>query len=173
MAISHGANDPRADRSRFRLEADWTGTADPSAYLSLPAAIRFGEMLSAGGWPELMRANHELAVTARDRLVSALGIDPPVPDTLLGAMAAIPLPGPAWPPDADPLADRLFERHRIEVPIGGFPVSAARGHAAPAHARLLRISAAAYNRPEQYDRLAAALSEELEREAGRGPSRGG
>ncbi len=177
LAISHGANDPRTDRSRFRLEADWTGTADPTAYLSVPAAIRFGEALLPGGWPTRMTANRALALDARDRICAALGIDPPVPDALIGSMAAIPIPGPAHEPDRDPLQARLFERHRIEVPINGFPVPgatdprarAAEGRVDPERRRVIRVSAASYNRLDQYDRLATALIEGLdaERRAGR------
>ena len=167
MAISHGANSGRTDRTRFRLEADWTGTTDPSAWLSLPAAIRFGERLRPGGWPATLDANHELAMSGRAALCRALGIDAPAPDVMLGSMAAVPLPGRPAPPDADPLALRLFERHRIEVPIGGFPVPAAVTGRDAAPARLLRISTAPYNRLEQYDHLAGALLEELEAEAGR------
>lgn len=167
LAISHGANSERRDRTRFRLEADWTGTTDPSAWLSLPAAIQFGERLRPGGWPATIDANHELAVNAQAELCRALGIDAPAPIAMLGSMAAVPLPGEPAPPDADPLAARLFERHRIEVPIGGFPVPAALTDGDAAPARLLRISAAPYNRLEQYDHLAGALLEELEAEAGR------
>ncbi len=167
LAISHGANDPRTDRSRFRIEADWTGTPDPTPWLSLPAAIAFGEGLRPGGWPATMAANRALARSARDALCAALGIEPPAPDAMLGSMAALPLPGRPAPPDADPLAARLFARHRIEVPIGPFPVAAALDDGALPDARLIRISAAPYNRAEQYQRLAAALVEELAAEAGR------
>ena len=57
VVTSHGANDRRTDRSRYRMEFDWTGTADPTAYLTLPAAIRFMASLAPGGWPEVMATN--------------------------------------------------------------------------------------------------------------------
>ncbi len=167
LAISHGANSARTDRGPFRLEADWTGTADPTAFLSVPAAIAFGGGLRPGGWAASRAADHELARQARDRLCRALGIAPPVADPMLGSMVSIPLPGRPWPADGDPLAVRLYERHRIEVPIGEFPVPAARATGRPARRRLLRVSAAPYNDIGQYDHLAEALRAELEDEAGR------
>ena len=60
LAISHGANSPRVDRKRLRIEFDWTGTADPSALLSIGAGIRFMESLVPGGWPEIRRRNRTL-----------------------------------------------------------------------------------------------------------------
>ena len=142
-ATSHGRNSPRTDRSRFQLEFDWTGTADPTAVLCVPAALDFLEGLMPGGLPALMAANARLARGARDVLARALGVAPPVPDGCLGSMASLELP----PGDAPSLHDALYDAG-FEVPVVPFP-------AAPA--RLLRVSAQAYNHARQYEALAAAL----------------
>jgi isopenicillin-N epimerase len=153
IAISHGANSPRADRSRFLVEFDWTGTDDPTPFLCIPAGLRFGAGLLEGGWPALMERNRALALQARDVLCEARGVSPPSPDAMIGALAAVPLPdGEGDPPAsalyADPLQDALRERFSIEVPIVPFPRWP--------H-RLVRVSAQAYNTVEQYRWLAEAL----------------
>jgi isopenicillin-N epimerase len=154
IAISHGANASRTDRSHFHLEFDWTGTFDPTAWLSVPAALEF--MDSHGGWPEVMRRNGALALLARDLLCDTLGIAPPAPDSMLGAMAAIPLPdgtqNTAPSLYGDPLQDELLYEHNIEVPIVPWP------HPPK---RILRISAQLYNELGDYEKLAAALRTEL------------
>ena len=158
VVISHGANSPRTDRSRFLIEFDWVGTDDPTAVLCVPEAIRFMAGLLPGGWPEVRERNRRLVLQGRDLICRALGIDPPCPDAMIGALAAMPLPpGSTDPPTSalytDPLQEVLLERWGIEVPVIPWP-------APPA--RLIRISAQLYNRPEEYGLLANALESLLE-----------
>ncbi|HEV8675350.1 MAG TPA: aminotransferase class V-fold PLP-dependent enzyme [Methylomirabilota bacterium] len=153
LSISHGANSPRTDRSRFRLEFDWMGTDDPTPYLSVAEAIRYLGLLLPGGWPAVMARNRELALAARQQLAEALGTPLPCPDEMVGALAALPLPEATQPPSPatprrDPLQDALFARFGIEVPVMVWP-------AFPR--RLIRVSAQLYTGPADFARLAEAL----------------
>jgi len=155
IAISHGANSPRPDRSRYLVEFDWVGTDDPSAFLSVPEAIRFMGSLLPGGWPALRRYNRELTLYGRRAICEALGTDLPCPEEMIGSLASVPLlPGtdapPASPLYADPLQQELLERWKIEVPVIPWPASPQ---------RLIRISAQFYNSQNQYDLLASALGQ--------------
>ncbi|MSR63921.1 MAG: aminotransferase class V-fold PLP-dependent enzyme [Planctomycetes bacterium] len=155
--ISHGANSPRTDRSRFQLEFDFIGTDDPTAFLCVPECLRFLGGLFPGGWDELRRRNRELALRGRASLSAALGVSAPAPESMIGTLVSLPLPpGKASArPDAfaiDPLQRALFDTHRIEVPVFPFP-------APPG--RLLRISAQIYNEVAEYEALAGALRAEL------------
>ena len=165
--ISHGLNAPTDERSRFRLEFDWQGTLDPTPWLAVPAAIDFIGGLVDGGWPAVMARNRELALYGRDALASGLGGDHlGSPATMIGAMAALPLPskGPlggeasgSSPLDTDPFQLVLYERFGIEVPIGAWPVPAVQAVSPPI--RSIRISAALHNDSADIDRLVAALGE--------------
>ncbi len=158
LTISHGANSRRTDRSRFQLEFGWPGTWDPSAALSVPAAIRFMGRQMAGGWAEVMTQNRKLALAARKLLCEAFDVPEPCSEAAIGSLAAVPLPdapanfGPKLPYNEYPLQDFLREKHRIEVPIISWP-------AAPK--RLVRISAQLYNAFPQYEKLVKALKAEL------------
>ncbi len=159
LAISHGANDPRAGRSTFRKEFDWTGTADPTAFLAVPAALDAVEGMLGGGWPAVMARNAGLAAVARRALASAAGRPVLAPEAMLGSMAAIELPpdpgfaarGPAEP---DPLQARLLEAAAVEVPLHPWPRDPAPGDR---RRRLLRVSAHLHNDPGEYAHLAEAL----------------
>jgi len=152
IAISHGANSTRTDRSRLWLEFDWTGTFDPTAWLAAADSLRCIASLVEGGWPEVMRRNRALALRARDILTAHLGIAPPAPDAMIGSMAALQLPdGSADTAPSlygDPLQDVLLEQHHIEVPIVPWPQPPK---------RVLRVSAHLYNNEAEYDELGRVL----------------
>ena len=154
--ISHGANAPVPRSERFRAEFDWMGTADPSAALAVPDAIRFLGALLPGGWKEIRARNHALALAGRRLLADALEVELPCPDEMIGSMAAIGLPASSRFPipesahvfGQNPLHDALFREHRIEVPILLDPAK---------KTHLVRVSAHLYNTRDDYERLAAAL----------------
>ncbi len=157
LSISHGANNPREDQSRFRLEFDWTGTADPTPFLAIPETLRFMSSLLPDGMVGLANHNRNMALAARRMLCETLACAPPAPESMIGSLAAVVLPdaegtAPEPPLFIDPLQNYLFLRHGIEVPIVPFPKWPK---------RLVRISAQIYNDPEDYRRLGAVLADEF------------
>lgn len=150
LAISHGANSPRRDRSRFRLEFDFVGTDDPTAFLCVPAALRFLDGLLPGGIAAVQRHNRELTLAARRLLLAVLGTTPIAPEEMLGSLASVrllPVNAP-FPPGhgADPLQAWLWREHHVEVPVMNL-----------GDARLLRVSPQIHNSLAQYEHLAALL----------------
>ena len=155
--ISHGYNGGwPSSGGRLHAQFDWTGTDDPSAWLTVPDALDAVAAMHSEGWPGVRRSIRELCLIGRRILIDALGIDKPAPDEMIGAIASVPVP----PADHsgteifDPLMAALEQRHRIQVPVFTWP--------APPD-RLLRISAHLYNDKSQYRRLAEALTSELNR----------
>lgn len=137
----------------FQAEFDWTGTCDPTAWLCIPEAIRHLGSLLPGGWPEVMAANHALALQARSCLCEALQVAPPCPETMLGSMASIPLPAaragsPAARLDADGLS-AWFRARGVETWLHPWPLP------------VIRVSAQLYNHMSQFERLAGLLDEAL------------
>jgi len=156
LTISHGATATFPGRSRFRMEFDWTGTSDPTAWLTVPKAIEYVGSLLPGGWPAVMARNRALALQARRLVSETVGTKPPCPESMIGSLAAILLPdgpteGIAWR-RPDPIQARLFDGAGIEVPVMSWP--------APPR-RHVRISAQLYNDRAHYTRLADALTREL------------
>ena len=158
--ISHGRNSTRTDRSRFHLGFDWTGTDDPTPYLTVPRAIETMASLLPDGWDGVRRHNRSLALAGRAIVAAAIGGADSVgaemlpPEEMIGSMAAIPLrPGTGPDGDAgdgDRLSGELRERYGIEVPVPLWQ------HPPE---RVLRISAQVYNGFQDYERLAAALGD--------------
>jgi isopenicillin-N epimerase len=159
---SWGASAPRDGNWRFNAEFDWPGTVDFSPWLALADAIGFMSTVLPGGLAAVMKRNHELAVTGRRIVCEKLGVTPPCPEEMLGSIAAICLPddprGAAaidcttHPTPTHDLNTRLLERHGIEAPAYFFP--------APPRL-IVRLSAQLYNDESQYERLAAAVKQEL------------
>jgi isopenicillin-N epimerase len=152
LVISHGWAVPRTDRPRFLLEFDWPGTLDPSAILSVPAALSFLSGLLPGGLPALYAHNRALALKGRDALCAALGTPAPAPDSMIGSLAAVLFPERTpQVPTPDALYKALLARN-IEVPIvplPGFPSG------------FVRIAAQVYNSEAEFVALGQALREEL------------
>jgi isopenicillin-N epimerase len=166
LAISNGASDPRTDRSRFRLDFDWTGTFDPTAWLTIPAAIDgLGEMLP-GGWPALIGSNRALMISAREMLAEALHTAVQSPDSMTGSMASLRLPGGPWSrAEAIRRKDMIegaLRGRRFEVPLITWPspwlVDSGDLPESTEFDLLVRISAHAYNYLGQYERLASILA---------------
>lgn len=132
--ISHGFG------NGFLEEFDWTGTRDPSAWLATSVAIDFHHRL---GGEQLMARNIALAAEATSFLARRLNTEPGAHGALAGSMGVVRLPmlGDATTGRAMDLRARLL----------------AAGTDAPTHvlagAIWLRISAAAYNEMEDFQRL--------------------
>jgi isopenicillin-N epimerase len=129
----------------FTAAFDWIGTRDPTAWLSVPAAIDFHERL---GGARLRERNAALAREQATLLAQTWNTERGAPDALTGSMAAVRLPlrEAATAGRAQELRKRLFADHRIEVPVTAF-----------AGGLWARISAHAYVRPADYARLAACF----------------
>ena len=164
LAISHGANSTRTDASRFRLEFDWTGTDDPTAWLCVPDALRSLSGADPGGWPGVMAANRRLALEARDLLAEALGVERAAPASMIGAMASVRLPGTSWVDGGATAAESLHDALRdrgFEAPVIAWPppwlIASGQPAAGTPGDLYVRVSAQRYNRIEQYEALAVAL----------------
>ncbi len=150
--ISHGWNAPIPEgRSRYWALFDWPGTDDLSQWLVVPDALRVVGGIESGGWPALMKRNHELAIAARALLCDAVGVHPPAPDEMVGSMSAIPLrdgdgvdPGGELSPLMFDLLEAGFETLVMIWPEWPH--------------QLLRVSAASYNTIDEYEALADQLS---------------
>lgn len=139
LVVSWGWESERPGPSRFLDYFSWTGTEDPSAYLSVRAAVDFQH---EHDWPAVRRACHALAVGARDRLSSVVGMPPLCAASSFVQMCSIELP----PGSIDLLGTRLWDDYCIEVPLVRW-----NGR------EFVRISIQAYNRVGDVERLEEAL----------------
>ena len=146
VVTSHRLGEP------FPAEFDFFGTRDPSSWLATPAAI---DRLLALGIERIREWNHRLAVEGAQRIAAAWGTELPAPAAWFGSIVPIAAPAgfPATREGAVALQDRLWFEHRIEVPVYMFQGTL-----------WLRVSGQIYNEPADYDRLAAAVLAERNRD---------
>ena len=136
VTISHGYG------QGFTAEFDWLGTYDPSAYLSVPAALEFHARL---GGPALRARNATLAFEAARLLAARLGTETGGGNAVSGAMGLVRLPGDG--------ARAMDLREALLAAGTDTPVSNLCG------APWLRLSAQAYNELADFERLADLLTE--------------
>lgn len=150
LVISHGANDPDPARSAFQKTFAWIGTRDTTPWSTPKIAFETLRGFHRDGLPGLIEDNKRLVRYGYKLLLDALGQKPHAPDNMLGQMATVILP----PGDADALRKELREHDNFVTQLWKTSASISTG-------RALRISAQAYNMPEQYERLVTALMNKL------------
>ena len=142
-----GENRPYDTGSRLINLLEWRGTRDPSAALSVPAALDFQER---HGWAEIRENCRELlgeCLKEIDSLTGCASLYGEMPG-LYRQMAAAELPPLKDPPGYQAY---LYREHRIEIPVIEW-----QGR------NLLRISVQAYNQASDLEDLLDALAESLE-----------
>lgn len=156
LVVGHGANAPLVNgATRFHLEHDWLGTADPTPWLALPEALRLlvGDVELSGARDELQAQqlrNHQLVQQGHQLLLEALGRSQRLaPLSMQAAMASVPLPCTGQM-DGVALQRRLFSAG-IQVPV--IPLIPHRKGVN----QYLRISCFAYNELGDYEDLVVAL----------------
>jgi len=131
----------------------WTGTEDPTPYLCVGDSINEMEKIGIGGWPEITKYNHDLAIKARKMLCEILMIEVPCPENMIANLASVPIPpttdaAPSGFNHFDSLQDKLFHEFKIELFVTYWP-----NHPS----RLIRISPQIYNTEAQYRYLSEVL----------------
>jgi len=148
LVVSWGYESESPSASAYIDQQEWTGTHDPSAFLSIPTAIEFQQKHD---WNNVRNACHELTRYAQQKICEITELAPLHPDSesWFCQMASAPLPA-----DTDPsiLKSRLYDEYRIEIPVHEW-----------SGIKLLRISVQGYNTQRDIDKLCRALSDLLPR----------
>jgi isopenicillin-N epimerase len=128
--------------SQFIDFLQWTGTKDPAAALSVPAAIEF---MKLNHWDEIRLTCHRLLRSAITHLSEMSGLPPlyPPDSTLYYQMGTIHIPQVR---DLNELKKRLYDDYKIEIPCFEW-----NGH------HYIRVSVQGYNSEDDIDQLITAL----------------
>lgn len=130
-----------ATGSQFIDYLQWTGTHDPAAYLSVPAAIQF---IQENAWDKVQHSCHDLLRNAIERICELVEMEPlyPLDSDFYAQMGIAPLSNS----DLGLLKRRLYDEYRVEVPLIQWE-----------DRQFVRISVQGYNSQDDIDILVSAL----------------
>jgi isopenicillin-N epimerase len=137
------ASTPTPAARVFERRLQWQGTRDITGCLAVGAAIDFHRQHLG---PAVRAGCHTMAVALMHELAGAFGQPVIGGDGDFAQMAPIPVP----PCDAEGLRARLFEQHRIEVPVTQHDGRC-----------FVRVSVQGYTTAAELDALARALRAEF------------
>jgi isopenicillin-N epimerase len=143
FVVSWGTN-PTPDiatGSRFVDILQWTGTKDPAAALTVPAAIQF---MQDHDWDNVCGECHRLLRQAIERICDLIKLPPlyPLDSDFYSQMGIAPLPKS----DLVTLKTRLYDEYHVEVPLSQWQ-----------DRQFIRISIQGYNTQEDVEVLMGAL----------------
>ncbi|MGJ8527249.1 aminotransferase class V-fold PLP-dependent enzyme [Maritalea sp.] len=144
LVISHGwgVKERKKDRTSFLDSFEIQGTQDPSAWLTVPAAIEFRK---THNWDQVSRACNLLAQETAQRISKITGLAPlSSPEFCAPQMIAMPMPKT----DYRALKDYLLNECNIEMPVFDW-----QGRT------IVRLSVAAYNSQSDMDHLVKSVAE--------------
>jgi isopenicillin-N epimerase len=129
--------------SKYIDYLQWSGTHDPSAYLSVPAAINF---MKKYHWEDVRANCHDLLNSAINRICDLTGMESlyPLDSPLFSQMGTIPIPQILKLVE---MKERLFSEYKIEIPCIEWNGK-----------HFIRLSVQGYNTGAEIDLLIQALS---------------
>ena len=134
---------------KFPDRFDWTGTRDPTPWLSLPAAFAFMDHF---GEEKVRAHNHQLVLEGAALLSSVWDVKVNTPECMIGSMVLVPLP--------EDLPYPLTEQGRLHLQEDlavKFKIIACVSFSTPTR-HYLRIAASIYNALNDYKKLAQAIN---------------
>jgi isopenicillin-N epimerase len=133
---------PGPQESRFVDYLQWSGTRDPSAALSVPAAIKF---MQENNWDEVRETCHNLLSSAIEQIGELSGLPAlyPPDEDFYQQMATVPIPNVQ---DIKVLQERLYNDYKVEVPCIEWK-----------DRHYIRVSVQGYNTQADIDRFIHAL----------------
>lgn len=143
LVVSWGYESDNPGESQFLDYHEHQGTRDISAYLTIPASIKF---LAENNWKQVAGKCRQMILDNYQSFCDLLGTQPicPVTTEFLGQMCSVPVR------TENPMAlkEMLFDKYQIEIPVMKIG----------SHT-FVRISLNGYNSQEDLEKLRNALSE--------------